>query len=88
MPRFSEWVWMSLNLEPKCGCANPDRSRCSSHRPPPSLTSSHVLALLLPPKRRHVTEADYDVGGPQHHVQMELLLWASYRGQLLARTVR
>ncbi|EFN56001.1 hypothetical protein CHLNCDRAFT_145389 [Chlorella variabilis] len=37
---------------------------------------------------RHVTDADFDVGGPLHHVQMELLLWASYRGQLLARTVR
>lgn len=38
--------------------------------------------------RRHVTEEDFDVGGPLHHVQMELLLWASYRGQLLSRTVR
>ncbi|PSC69540.1 Callose synthase 5 [Micractinium conductrix] len=37
---------------------------------------------------RYVTDADFDVGGPLHHVQMELLLWASYRGQLLARTVR
>ena len=35
-----------------------------------------------------MTDADFDVGGPLHHVQMELLLWASYRGQLLARTVR
>lgn len=37
---------------------------------------------------RYITDADFDVGGPLHHVQMELLLWASYRGQLLARTVR
>ena len=37
---------------------------------------------------RHVTDADFDVGGPLAHAQMELLLWASYRGQLLARTVR
>ena len=28
------------------------------------------------------------MGGPLNHVQMDLLLWASYRGQLLARTVR
>ena len=40
------------------------------------------------PLCRHVTEDDFDVGGPLHHVQMELLLWASYRGQLLSRTVR
>ena len=46
------------------------------------------LLLPLPPPRRHVTDADFDVGGPLHHVQMELLLWASYRGQLLSRTVR
>lgn len=36
----------------------------------------------------YITDVDFDVGGPLHHVQMELLLWASYRGQLLARTVR
>lgn len=37
---------------------------------------------------RYITDADFDVGGPLHHMQMELLLWASYRGQLLSRTVR
>ena len=51
----------------------------------------HVWLRSAPPCRpgcRHVTEADFDVGGPLNHVQMDLLLWASYRGQLLARTVR
>ncbi|KDD71425.1 hypothetical protein H632_c5059p0, partial [Helicosporidium sp. ATCC 50920] len=37
---------------------------------------------------RHVTEADFDTGGPLHAAQSQLLLWASYRGQLLSRTVR
>jgi hypothetical protein len=37
---------------------------------------------------RHATEVDFDVGGTLEHLQMEVLLWASYRGQLLARTVR
>jgi hypothetical protein len=49
---------------------------------------AHVCFWPPLPRCRHVTEADFDVGGPLNHVQMELLLWASYRGQLLARTVR
>lgn len=52
---------------------------CRGDTPRPSLPSLH---------RSYITDADFDVGGPLHHVQMELLLWASYRGQLLSRTVR
>lgn len=35
-----------------------------------------------------ITEDDFGEGGALYGLQMELLLWASYRGQLLARTVR
>ena len=56
---------------------------CPSRRPHATFTLTHPGLSC-----RHVTDADFDVGGPLHHVQMELLLWASYRGQLLARTVR
>ncbi|KAK9815749.1 hypothetical protein WJX72_008855 [[Myrmecia] bisecta] len=35
-----------------------------------------------------ITEEDFDGGGALQHIQNEVLLWASYRGQLLARTVR
>lgn len=35
-----------------------------------------------------VNEADFDDGGPMASERMHLLHWASYRGQLLARTVR
>ena len=35
-----------------------------------------------------VSEEDFCTGGALSHLQMELQLWASYRGQLLARTVR
>ncbi|KFM22655.1 Callose synthase 5 [Auxenochlorella protothecoides] len=52
----------------------------------------HLLERLGPAlnglEPRHITAADFDVGGPLHAVQVQLLLWASYRGQLLARTVR
>lgn len=37
---------------------------------------------------RHINEADFDEGGPMAGSRMELQYWASYRGQLLARTVR
>ena len=53
-----------------------------------STTTTTTTTTFWKPLRRHVTEEDFDVGGPLHHAQMELLLWASYRGQLLARTVR
>ncbi|KAG2442546.1 hypothetical protein HXX76_002632 [Chlamydomonas incerta] len=35
-----------------------------------------------------VTENDFGWGGPLHSLSLQLQLWASYRGQLLARTVR
>lgn len=35
-----------------------------------------------------ISEEDFCTGGALSHLQMELQLWASYRGQLLARTVR
>ena len=35
-----------------------------------------------------IGEEDFSTGGALAHLQMELQLWASYRGQLLARTVR
>jgi hypothetical protein len=35
-----------------------------------------------------VSEEDFCEGGALAHLQMELQLWAAYRGQLLARTVR
>ena len=37
---------------------------------------------------RLVNEADFDDGGPLASERMQVLHWASYRGQLLARTVR
>lgn len=37
---------------------------------------------------RLVNESDFDEGGPLAAERMQLLHWASYRGQLLARTVR
>jgi hypothetical protein len=35
-----------------------------------------------------VSEEDFCEGGALAHLQMELQLWAAYRGQLLSRTVR
>ena len=43
---------------------------------------------LGPLDPRYVSEDDFNTGGPLYDQQLELLLWASYRGQLLARTVR
>ncbi len=37
---------------------------------------------------RYVSEHDFDEGGLLQDLQMELLLWASYRGQLLSRAVK
>lgn len=49
----------------------------------PAADSVSAKIPLLPPPPQ-----DFDLGGQLHHLQMEVLLWASYRGQLLARTVR
>ena len=35
-----------------------------------------------------MSEEDFCEGGALAHLQMELQLWAAYRGQLLSRTVR
>ncbi|KAK2080835.1 hypothetical protein QBZ16_000689 [Prototheca wickerhamii] len=52
----------------------------------------HLLERLGPAlgglDPRRVTEADFDAGGPLDGAQTQLLQWASYRGQLLARTTR
>ena len=47
----------------------------------PALAKANVSPHL-------VNESDFDEGGPLASERMQLLYWASYRGQLLARTVR
>lgn len=56
----------------------------------PSCASCASPVLLLPLLSPHHSCPQYHFlpGGPLHSLKQELLLWGSWRGQLLARTVR
>lgn len=56
-------------------------SPCFSYENPSRPCTRSVCVL-------QVSEEDFCEGGALAALQMELQLWASYRGQLLARTVR